>query len=279
MPELSNLPIKTKYTPEDRVFVFDLTLRKILSVTISEWRVEVDNPLNDSTGRQIIYYKFEEVPYELQEKYVFASENHCLSYLKNDYINRAIESGSGGEGFFKSGVNGNGDAKSYGNWTDFAGFDMTSAKFIIENEWGVATGTVTIGSSSSAVVGTGTAFLTDYEVGGKFDVVGNIGLEPIGEDKTIGTITDDTHLTVTSNFSQAYTNRICMKPLPPIEVAVLESSGGENTLVFDNTKLLNAVLPDSISDPADNWQDFRDNVRSYDANTTIMPDGDPIGYP
>lgn len=276
MPELSNLPIKTKYTPGDRVIVFDITLRKILSLTISEWRVEVDNPLNDTTGRQIIFYKFEEVSYEIQEKYVFASENHCLSFLNNDYFNRAIESTTGGNSVFKSGLKLNGEARSFGNWTDFAGWDMGEANFIISEDWVLKTGTVS--NTGAAVTGTGTLFETEFTVGDYIqfgNIYGDIDVDP----KQITVITDDTHLTVASAFSSDQSGKKPFKKLTNIEVPLLEVSGGENTLIFDNCRLGGAILPDSISDPSDSWADFRANVRSYDADTTIMPDSEPIGRP
>ena len=195
MPELTNMPDKTKYTPGDAVFIFDLDKVKIKPVTISEWRVEMDNPLNDTTGRQIIYYKFEEVPYEIQEKYVFASENHCLSFLKNDYINRAIESGSGGEGLFKSGLNLAGDARSFGNWTDFAGLDMQGANFVISDEPVLRTGTASI--SGTAVTGSGTLFLSEYQIGDTFEMFNGFD-DPLELGVTIASITDDTHMTLSS---------------------------------------------------------------------------------
>lgn len=270
MPELSNLPIKTKYTPEDRVFIFDLTLLKILSVTISEWRVEVDNPLNDSTGRQIIFYKFEEVPYELQENLVFASENSVLAWMKNDFINRAIESGSGGQVFFGSGLNAAGDDRSWGNWTDFAGLNLMNSQFIITGEKVKIPGTATI--SGVNVIGTGTSFLTHYAPGDLFDLTG--GTEPYEIDSIIVSVIDDTHMTL-SSAPGVFTDQFPMKLADPYEIPLLMESEGEKTLVFDYCFLLNATLPESINTKSE----FRDNVRSYDAETTIWTDGLPIGRP
>lgn len=279
MPELSGLPQITKYTPGDSVFIIQDF--KILPVMIASWRVEVRNPLSDLEGMQVTRYSFIERPdLEVIESLVFASENACLAWMKNDYINRAIESTTGGHSFFSSGIQSGGAPRSFGNWTDFAGWDMALAKFIIDDEWIFATGTGTVGIGESIVVGTGTAFLTDYQVGDHFDFVGEFGADPAGLNYTITAITDDTHLSISPvTFFSNYTNRIVMKIAPQVEVTLLEESEGEKTLVFDYTNLLNAVLPDSISDPSSNWAAFRANVRSYDAETTIMPDGDPIGRP
>ena len=274
MPELANLPLKTKYTPGDSVYI--LQEFQIIPVTIAAWRVKVSNPLNNTEGLQETFYSFENKgKLEIVENLVFASENSVLAYMKNDWINRAIESGTGGYEFFRSAINAGGSPRSWGNWTDFAGFDMTLAKFIIDSEKVFAQGTGTVGIESAAVVGTGTAFLTDFEVGDLFDFVGNFGADPAGEDKIILSITDDTHLTVNTNFVTAYTNRIVMKVADPYEIPLLIESEGEETLVFDYCRLGGATLPAAITSK----EDFRAAVKSYDAETTIWTDNEPIGRP
>lgn len=276
MPVLSDLPLKTKYTPGDSVYI--IIDYKIIPVTVASWVVTVSNPLNDSDGMQVITYSFEERSEQIQEPFVFASENACLAWMKNDYLNRAIESGSGGEGYFKSGLNAAGDSRSFGNWTDFAGFHLQDANFIITGEKVLCSGTATI--SGANVTGTGTNFTTDFAPGDLFDLTGGTPEDPYGIDVNVLTIADDTHLTLASAPAGGpYTDQFVLKVAPDTPITLLETSGGENTLVFDYCKLTDANLPDSISDPSDNWADFRANVRSYDASTTIMPDGDPIGYP
>ncbi len=54
-----------------------------------------------------------------------------------------------------------------------------------------------------------------------------------------------------------------------------EEIQGEPTLVFDGAIMTNALLPS----PLDTKAKFRDLVRSYDAETTIWTDGQPIGRP
>jgi len=268
MPVLSGLPVKTKYTPGDSVYIFHN--QKIEPVLITEWRTVVDNPLGDSEGRQIIYYKFHAKEFEVSEPFVFASENSVLAWMKNDWINRAIESGTGGYEYFRSGLNSVGDERSFGNWTDFAGFDLTLSKFIITGEKVVIPGTATV--SGTNVVGSGTSFLTHYAPGDLFDLTG--GTEPYGIDEVIVSVTDDTHLTLFSNPG-VFTDQFPIKIAEPYEIPLLIESEGEETLVFDYCRLGGATLPTDITSK----EDFRAAVKSYDAVTTIWTDDQPIGRP
>ena len=65
------------------------------------------------------------------------------------------------------------------------------------------TGTVAITSGSAAVVGTSTLFTTQIAVGETIIVSVTLG----EEERVVDTITDDTHLTVTSNFTWTGSNR------------------------------------------------------------------------
>jgi hypothetical protein len=269
MPELTNLPLKTKYTPGDSVYI--LQEFQIIPVTIAAWRVKVSNPLNNTEGLQETFYSFENKgKLEIVENLVFASENSVLAYMKNDWINRAIESGTGGYEFFRSGLNSVGDERSFGNWTDFAGFDLTLSKFIITGEKVVIPGTATV--SGTNVVGTGTSFLTHYAPGDEFDLTG--GTEPYEINKFVVSIADDTHMII-NGAPGVFTDQFPMKIADPYEIPLLIESEGDETLVFDYCRLGGATLPAAITSK----EDFRAAVKSYDAVTTIWTDDQPIGRP
>ena len=336
---LSGFPHKTKYTPGDNVY--GLINFIITPLTVAGWEVLVDNPSGDgTTGRQRVYYYFEEDLFlRIEEAQVFASENAVLGYIKNDRLNRAIESGSGGSGLFQAGFNNAGTPRSFGNWTDFASLDLQHALFSIIDTF-VGDGTIKVTHNSNAVVGTGTHFTTQLSVGDEiygFPASGNVAsitddthltlnvntnfgslpgtisttsgnavligsgtaflneaikvgdtINCAGVQGVVSVITDNTHITMSLNSTAtasglSYTasrSGIFYEIFSPaLDIELLRESDGEKTLVFDNTDLYLATLPSYMADPADNWAAFREEVRSYDALTTIMPDGDPIGYP
>ena len=71
-------------------------------------------------------------------------------------------------------------------------------------------GTVSATNGSAAVVGTGTIF-NNLNPGDTFQINGN--------DYTISTITDDTHLTLTTNFAQATERRAALKSFGTFDVS------------------------------------------------------------
>ena len=164
---ISDYPLKPKYKFEDAVFI--LIDFHIEPVTIASYRVRVSNPSGDgNTAVQETFYKFDgHGELEVEEARVFASENAVLFYLKGGGFNRAIESGTGGSAIFVGGYNNLRTARSFGNWIDFAGWDLSGARFRIENEktWELITGTVSIANGSYVLNGTGTLFLSELGSG------------------------------------------------------------------------------------------------------------------
>ena len=77
------------------------------------------------------------------------------------------------------------------------------------------TGTVVITSGSAAVVGTSTLFTTQIAVGETIIVSATPD-----EERVVDTITDDTHLTVTSNFTNTNNNRTAKRKGYAIAVQV-----------------------------------------------------------
>lgn len=340
---LTGYPKRTKYAPEDEVYI--LIDKRISPVVIFGWRTEVYDTDGDGTGDAVqeTFYKFEgHGELEIIEREVFASENHALGFIKNDYFNRAIESGSGGSGFFQAGVNNNGDPRTFGNWTDLACWDLSHGQFHLTDAY-YGDGTITVTHGSKVVTGVGTHFvsqaptntyLSGESVDGTVDFVSSETSLTLLEDQTLGSysgtistangtaiitgvgtvfnngsiqvgdrinatninpsavvvsIDSGTQITMNANstgtasglsYIIARPNKAYLiYPESPSEVTFLYESEGEKTLVFDGATLANATLPDAISDPADGWADFRDAVRSYDALTTVMPDGEKIGHP
>ncbi len=349
---ITGFPLRTKYAYNDSVYIFENG--KIVPVTIASWRVEVDNPSGDGdTGRQLTFYRFSDrTDLEIEQSYVFASENAVLFWLKGDFINRANESGSGGNSFFGSGYNNAKDPKSYGNWTDFAGFDLANMELSFSYRYVALTGTVSITSGSYVLNGVGTQFLTELAANQFFiingtdicqvnyegpisdtvvnlaaiasitrtgvsiaDIVdtrdlntyqGTIAMttgsdQMIGtdtkfqdeleigdvvtidgtEDLTVESIESQTALTTTTNAVGDWSaGEYLITAYVTGEVELLYESGGEKTLVFDYADLHQS------GDAADNLPvelrtkaDFMENVRSFDAETTIWIDYEPIGYP
>lgn len=160
---ISGYPLKPKYKFEDAVFI--LIDFHIEPVTVASYRAKVSNPSGDgNTAVQETFYKFTgHGELEVEETKVFASENAVLFYMKGGGFNRAIESGTGGSSLFQGGINNIRTARSFGNWVDFAGWDLSSARFKIANEkmWELITGTVSIANGSYVLNGTGTQFLTE----------------------------------------------------------------------------------------------------------------------
>lgn len=82
---LTDMPIKSKYTVEDTVYYNNAGA--ITELTINAVYVYVDNPNNDSEGRQVNNYGFEEINQILEESRLFASKNSLLKNMKSEYLN------------------------------------------------------------------------------------------------------------------------------------------------------------------------------------------------
>lgn len=83
---LTDKPIKSKYTIGDELFWWNGS--SIVPVTVTGVYVEVDNPLNDVTGRQINKYLTPESSAALiSESSLFPSVNALLASIKGNYIN------------------------------------------------------------------------------------------------------------------------------------------------------------------------------------------------
>jgi len=82
---LTNKPIKSKYTIDDELFYWNGS--SIVAVTVIGVSVEVDNPLNDVTGRQVNKYLTDVSAELISESSLFASKNSLLAVIKGAYIN------------------------------------------------------------------------------------------------------------------------------------------------------------------------------------------------
>lgn len=82
---LTNKPIKSKYTVGDTVYYNNKGA--ITELTINRVVVEVDNPNNDSEGRQVNQYGFEEINDLVKESRLFTTKNSLLKNLKGNYLN------------------------------------------------------------------------------------------------------------------------------------------------------------------------------------------------
>ena len=200
---ISDYPLKPKYKFEDAVFI--LIDFHIEPVTIASYRVRVSNPSGDgNTAVQETFYKFDgHGELEVEEARVFASENHALSFMKNDGMNRAIESGSGGSGIFAGGYNNAKTARSFGNWTDFGGWDLSTGRFRSEQYNILLSGTVSVASGNYILTGVGTNFLDEIGTGAVGSGAGKTILINGTETYSVsnGGVLSDTLLHLSSNAS------------------------------------------------------------------------------
>ena len=205
---LSGLPLVTKYAYLDYVFI--LLAGRIESVQIASWRVVVDNPLDDSEGRQRTYYKFlDKGNLELIESKIYSSRNHLLVSLKGDYnyLNIACESRTGGSSIFQSlGVQRQDNIQiTFADWVDLAGFDFKGVNFQPYATPQIASGLVSIVSGSDQLTGNGTSFTDEFNAGYPIlinDYEGN----PNGIVRLIESIEDDENMTLTSVVNTDYTD-------------------------------------------------------------------------
>ncbi len=261
---LSSFPTKPKYAYLDEVFA--LIDGVITPLVVAGYRVVVDYDTDGVTGRQRTFYNFTTISKEIIENKVFASENHLLSILKGDYLNSSYQSLGGDGTIFKTFERA--ENVSFNLWTDLAGLNLSEADFIISAFDKVLTGKISGTSGSAAITGVGTLFNEDASPGTVIKV-GN-------ETKTVLSVTDDTHLTLTTNLAASYTSAIFTAPIATQTVGFAYVTEGENavaTLIFDNTTLEGATLPTAIDTKAE----FKSLVKSYDKDTTIWTDGNAIG--
>lgn len=135
---------------------------------------------------------------------------------------------------------------------------------------------------TSSVDGFGVGYFGDIEIGDGVTATGVSGnrIADAGDSSTQRKLNSNSTGTASGlSYTVTHRGRGISTALESQEVELLYESDDEKTLVFDGTIMTDAILPDLISDPSDNWADFRANVRSYDALTTVMPDGYPIGHP
>ena len=150
------------------------------------------------------------------------------------------------------------------------GTRTTPAKLSVKGESFTATGTVSVTANSNAVTGTGTIFTQEVDVGDKIAVSGT---PP--ETRTVTVVSDETHLTVDSNFSNAHTNATMtvINHLLRIE----DASGNAKVLVNDQGNVgigtatpanILTVVQSSATDPiADAWTTY--SSRRW--KTNILP--------
>lgn len=256
---LTGLPLNTKYAAGDTVFAY--IGRRILPLEVAGWEVTVDNPSGDGLkGRQITNYYFtDQLALIVEESNLFASKNHLRAVVKGDYINRAFESGTGGSDFIKNLFLKDDMAPlTFGSWTDFGGFDCLEAKFLI-NEQIAGTGTIDTAVGTAVITGTGTAFLSEVEIG---DTI----LPDSGGSGVVLSVDSDTQLTMTANFGTLNDDDtfIISRSVPSTVVTA--------ELIFDNANLKLANLPATL----DTLSEFKAAVKSYDNYSTKWIDGGQI---
>lgn len=84
MPTLNNKPAITKFQVGETVHYMESNLLK--TGIIKKIETIINNPLNDSTGKQINLYYFLENSLSLTEDKIFPTKNLLLKYLKGDYV-------------------------------------------------------------------------------------------------------------------------------------------------------------------------------------------------
>lgn len=266
---LSNYPTKTKYAYLDEVFA--LINGVITPLVIAGWRVVVDDPAGDDSGRQRTFYNFSTIATEIVEEKVYSSENHLLSMLKGAYFNMDFSSLDSAPVIFNNSTNyqDNGSEPTFGNWTDLAGFSFVEVNFILPSLEKRFPGTVSGTSGTAILTGSGTAFETFMDVNyGTSIKIGN-------ETKVISSVDSETQITLTTNLAANHTNEIMtlVKSSSEIVLKYYDAELSNKVLIFDNTDFTSAALPTAIDTKAE----FKAGVKSYDKNTTIWTDGNPIG--
>lgn len=266
---LSDYPTKTKYAYLDEVFA--LINGVITPLVIAGWRVVVDDPAGDDSGRQRTFYNFSTIATEIVEEKVYASENHLLSMLKGSYFNMDFDAGIGEPGLLENHNNYNdaSAAPSFAYWVDLAGFSFANVNFILPSIEKRFAGTVSGTSGSAILTGSGTSFVSfaNNNIGGSIKI-GN-------ETKVIDSVDSDTQITLTTNLASNHTSEIMtiVKDSSEIQLTYYDGEVSIKTLIFDNADFTGATLPIGIDTKAE----FKAGVKSYDKETTIWTDGNPIG--
>lgn len=267
---LSNFPTKTKYAYLDEVFA--LINGVITPLVVAGWRVVVDDPDGDDSGRQRTFYNFSTISTEIVEEKVYSSENHLLSMLKGDYFNLDFDIGIGEPGLFKNHNNyvaSSGAFPSFANWVDLAGYSFKNVNFILASIEKRFAGTVSGTAGSPVLTGSGTSFESFVEENeGTSIKIGN-------ETKVIDTVDSNTQITLTTNLASNHTSEIMtiVKTASEIQFKYYDDEISNKILVFDNADFTGATLPVTIDTKAE----FKAGVKSYDKDTTIWTDGNPIG--
>ena len=263
---LSSFPTKTKYTYLDEVFA--LINGVVTPLVVAGWRVLVDYDTDGVTGRQRTYYNFTTISGEIIESKVYASENHLLSIIKGDYLNSSYQDLGGDSSIFRE-FGETENIISFNLWTDFGGFNLYNANFVLPAHDVIITGKLSGTSGSANITGTGTSLYDEVAEGATIKI-GN-------ETKVVSSVNPNgLSLVLTTNLTASYTLAIATVRRPVVEVGFAYVTEGENavaTLVFDNATLEGATLPTSIDTKAE----FKSLVKSYDKDTTIWTDGNPIG--
>ena len=265
---LSSFPTKPKYAYLDEVFA--LINGVITPLVVAGYRVLVDYDTDGVTGRQRTYYSFASISNEIIENKVYASENHLLSILKGDYLNSSYQGLGGDSSIFRVFGNISGiEVVSFNLWTDFAGFNLKQMNFILPAFDNLLTGRLSGTSGSPNITGTGTDLNSELGPGSVIKI-GN-------ETKTVLSVNPDgLSMVLTTNLTASYTLAIATVGVSANNIGlsvVTEGEGGVPILIFDNTTLEGTTLPTSIDTKAE----FKSLVKSYDKDTTIWTDGNPIG--
>lgn len=252
---LANYPEKTKYAYLDYVFI--LAGGYIDCVQIAGWRVIVDDPSGDDSGRQRTYYKFlDKGNLELIESKVYSSRNHLLWDLKRDgylfsYLNVACESQTGGYSIFKALAESPDPLTlqpSFSDWVDLAGLDLQYAMFQGDAYPRAGTGTVAILNGSDQVVGDGTLFTEEFAPSYPI-LINHYDGNPLGCIRFVLSIEDDEHLTLSSNVNQDYNDvRLFYfdKSLAHSSEGIVSASSGTKALTGVGTSFTDFQINDVI---------------------------------
>lgn len=275
---LADFPLKTKYAYLDYVFIF--VAGYIDCVQIAGWRVIVDDPAGDDSGRQRTYYKFlDKGNLELLESKVYSSRNHLIWALKKQgdlysSINVACESQSGGYSIFRyigPGPNANDDQASFSDWVDLAGFDFQQAKFQTDARLGTSSGLVSIASGSNLLTGVGTTFTEDF-VAGYPMLINHYDGYPLGCVRFIQSVEDDENLTLTSPVNQDYTDVRAFfvgHYTPQLATGTVSATNGTKAITGVNTLFTQYEINDNISLLLDNGSIIRRVIETITDNTHL----------
>ena len=251
---LSGLPLVTKYAYLDYVFI--LLAGRIESVQIASWRVVVDNPLNDSEGRQRTYYKFtDKGNLELAESKIYSSRNHLLWSIKKEEglysaLNIASESQTGGYEIFQSIAQGaNKPQANFADWVDLAGLDLQNAVFQGDAYPFIGSGLVSIENGSTHLTGVGTSFEGDFLPGYPI-LINYADGNPLGCIRFVQSIEDDENLTLTSPVNQDYTDVRAFYfqyEQPALAAGTVTITSGTKTVTGVNTLFTQLEVNDNVS--------------------------------